>query len=213
MWAGTIGIACGQPAAITVATTRSSPFNASTPSTASTASSASTASAAALGEPAAAGRRVAPAGVALLPDCEPAAAAATALSRARPIPSPSAHSLRVAVDAYKLQLACRLHARNASRLYRGAPPPMLKSVTVLQLRIDGRGALQSMRVLRSNGYRDLDRVAMQSVRAAFPLPAPASGTLKHGSLELVETWLFRDDGRFQLRTLAGPQADANLPDE
>jgi protein TonB len=31
--------------------------------------------------------------------------------------------------------------------------------------------------------------------------------LRHGRLEISETWLFNNDGRFQLRTIAQPQMD------
>jgi protein TonB len=30
--------------------------------------------------------------------------------------------------------------------------------------------------------------------------------LRSGRVEVAETWLFRDDGRFQIRSLAEPQA-------
>jgi protein TonB len=61
-------------------------------------------------------------------------------------------------------------------------------------------------VLRSNGIRSLERRAIQSVRAAAPLPIPAAGLLRRGAADITETWLFRDDGRFQVRTLAQVQA-------
>ena len=47
---------------------------------------------------------------------------------------------------------------------------------------------------------------MQSVRDASPLPAPQRSLVRNGRIELTETWLFRDDGRFQIRTLAQAQA-------
>ena len=109
-------------------------------------------------------------------------------------------------DVYKREVACRIHARNGAHLYDGAPPPVLRSIVVLSVRINSAGRLVSVRVLRSNGVRQLERRAMQSVRTAMPLPVPAKPVLKQGMIEITETWLFRDDGRFRVRTLASVQA-------
>ncbi len=109
-------------------------------------------------------------------------------------------------DRYKREVACHLHSRNAVHLYQGQPPPMLRSVVVLAMRIDERGRPLRVSVLRSNGIRELERRAMQSVRDASPLPAPQRSLVRNGRIELTETWLFRDDGRFQIRTLAQAQA-------
>ena len=110
------------------------------------------------------------------------------------------------LERYKRDLACRIHARNGTHLYEGAPPPVLRSVVVLAVRIDARGRPVRIGVLRSNGIRSLERRAIQSVRAAAPLPIPAGALLRRGAADITETWLFRDDGRFQVRTLAQVQA-------
>jgi protein TonB len=107
---------------------------------------------------------------------------------------------------YKRDVACRIHARNPAHLYDGAPPPVLRSVVVLSVRVDARGRPSRIRVIRSNGIRVLERRAIQSVRAAAPLPIPAAALLRRGATDITETWLFRDDGRFQVRTLAQVQA-------
>jgi len=109
-------------------------------------------------------------------------------------------------EGYKREVACRIHARNGSQLYEGAPPPVLRSIVVLSVRIDAAGRPVRIGVLRSNGIRMLERRAIQSVRSAAPLPVPASRILRKGSADIVETWLFRDDGRFQVRSLASVQA-------
>jgi protein TonB len=110
------------------------------------------------------------------------------------------------LEAYKRDLACHIHARNRAQLYDGAPPPVLRSVVVLTVRVDARGRPLRIGVLRSNGIRTLERRAIQSVRAAAPLPIPKAGLLRRGTADITETWLFRDDGRFQIRTLAQVQA-------
>ena len=131
-----------------------------------------------------------------------AAAAEPALSRCEAGSSKQGDNL----ERYKRDLACRIHARNGTHLYDGAPPPVLRSVVVLSVRVDARGRLVRIGVLRSNGIRSLERRAIQSVRAAAPLPIPARALLRHGAADITETWLFRDDGRFQIRTLAQVQA-------
>ena len=129
----------------------------------------------------------------------PIASMPAACVQARGVPSAT-------LDAYKRDVACHIHSRNGERLYDGAPPPMLRSIVVLTVRIDAAGRPVNIRVLRSNGIRDLERRAVQSVRDAAPLPLPAKPMLRKGLADITETWLFRDDGRFQVRTLASVQA-------
>jgi protein TonB len=83
---------------------------------------------------------------------------------------------------------------------------VLRSVVVLSVRIDAVGRPVRIAVLRSNGLRALERRAVQSVRDAAPLPVPDRQMLRRGIASITETWLFRDDGRFQIRTLASAQA-------
>ncbi len=116
----------------------------------------------------------------------------------------------VTLDLYKHDLACRIHARNGGQIYQGAPPPVLRSVVVLTFRIDSKGRPVQIAVRRSNGIRGLERRAIQSVRLASPLPVPSAAMFKRGSTEITETWLFRDDGRFQVRTLAMVQAKSGF---
>ncbi|MEO6269426.1 MAG: energy transducer TonB, partial [Lautropia sp.] len=108
--------------------------------------------------------------------------------------------------AYRREMACLIHARNGAYLYDGAPPPALRSVVVLSIGVNPAGRLVRVRVLRSNGIRELERRAIQSVRSAMPLPAPGKPMITQGRTEITETWLFRDDGRFRVRSLASVQA-------
>lgn len=84
---------------------------------------------------------------------------------------------------------------------------MLKSVVVLSIVVDADGRLTRVRVLRGNGHHALEQLALQSVQAAAPLPRPGA-LVRRGVAEFNETWLFRDDGRFQLRSTAEAQADS-----
>jgi periplasmic protein TonB len=109
------------------------------------------------------------------------------------------------VDGYKKDAARSIYEANRKYLYDGAPPPVLKSVVVLSITIDPDGQPTRVAVLRSNGYNDLDKLALQSVQRAAPLPLPSRMILRRGGLEYTETWLFREDGRFQIRSLAEVQ--------
>lgn len=85
-------------------------------------------------------------------------------------------------------------------------PPILKSVVVLDISVDRDGNPVHVAVRRSNGYKDLERAAVESVKRAGPLPAPSSAVLGgHTTVSYTETWLFRPDGRYQIRSIAEEQ--------
>ncbi len=135
----------------------------------------------------------------------PVAEAKAAATGKAPEAEPPRESQARNVDGYKRDAARRIYFRNAARLFDGAPPPVLKSIVVLTIRTDAKGMPTRVQVMRSNGYRDLEQVAIQSVHEASPLPIPHVAVLKKGGVEYVETWLFRDDGRYQIRSLADAQ--------
>lgn len=118
---------------------------------------------------------------------------------------PARESTAASLDGYKRDAARRIYFSNRTLLFDGAPPPVLKSLVVLSIRTDAAGKPTRVAVLRSNGYRDLEQRAIRSVHDAAPLPVPRASVLHKGAVEYVETWLFRDDGRFQIRSLAVAQ--------
>lgn len=125
----------------------------------------------------------------------------------RALPSavpPARESISAArtMDEYKNEVARRIYSTSSPDLFEGAPPPMLKSVVVLEIAVDSTGQLKRLALRRSNGYAKLSDLAMQSVRRATPLPRPSRALMRSGVAEFNETWLFRDDGRFQIRSLA-----------
>jgi len=139
----------------------------------------------------------------------PARETPPAPQEAPPPPSPQAGAPRIPppktpLDAYKRDVAQRILDANAARTFEGAPPHLLRAVVVLQYTVDGRGTLTGLRTLRSPEGA-MAKVAVESLRAAAPLPAPPADLLRKGKLEVAETWLFRDDGRFQVRSLAESQ--------
>lgn len=141
----------------------------------------------------------APASVIAAP-VEPAAIAAEPAATARPRRSGASRAAE-----YKIEVAEHIHAASESSVYEGAPPPTLRSVVVVSLAIDRAGNLIESRVVRDNGDADMVRAALESARRAAPFPVPSSGVAPRGRVSFFETWLFRDDGRFRLRSLAQAQ--------
>jgi len=126
--------------------------------------------------------------------------------RVEPAPRlPAQEAEARSLEEYKQQVAHAILHANAEHTFIGRLPEVLKSVVVLQVEIDRHGFAYGVKLFRSNGYKDLEARAIQSVRAGS-LPRPGGGvTGGHGYVSFTETWLFRDDGKFQIRTLAGPQ--------
>jgi len=111
------------------------------------------------------------------------------------------------VDGYKRDLALRISQRNADKVYPGRPQALLRSVVVLRYAVDASGNLVRSEIMRSNRDRETESTALATLRNSSPFPRPATHLLKRGQLEVSETWLFNNDGRFQLRTIAQPQMD------
>jgi protein TonB len=125
-----------------------------------------------------------------------------------PPPAPPARSAAPTLDAYKREAASRITQRNADSIA-DALPPILKSVVVLDITVDRDGRPVVVAVRRSNGYRELEQAAIASVHRAGPFPAPPPALLEGtNTVTYVETWLFRPDGRFQVRSVAGVQPSA-----
>jgi len=74
---------------------------------------------------------------------------------------------------------------------------MLKSVVILEIAIDGEGRLLGASVVRSNGHPELAQRALDTVVAAAPFTPPVAGQ----GVRFLETFLFRDDECFQIRSL------------
>ncbi len=113
-----------------------------------------------------------------------------------------------ALDQYKIMAAQRVTEVNAKEITPGNPQPMLRSVVSLEYWVDRGGNVTSVVLYRSNGDREAERIAVASLRRASPLPAPSRALVdSSGRVRAVETWLFNNDGRFQLRSVAAPQID------
>lgn len=126
---------------------------------------------------------------------------------ARPSAEPAAPVVRLAaldpaLENWKRIAAEKVYAVNRAHLFDGRPEHLLRAVIVVEATVDREGKVVRSKILRSPGITSLDNVALGSLKAASPLPAPPSRLVSRGPLVFSETWLFRKDGRFQLRSLA-----------
>jgi protein TonB len=112
------------------------------------------------------------------------------------------------LERYHVEVAQRILERNPSYVLHGTPQAMLRSVVVVSFTVDRDGRVVHSSVYRTNGDDEAEATALATLRRASPLPAPPARLLDaRGHLELMEDWLFNDNGKFQLRTLASPQAE------
>lgn len=111
------------------------------------------------------------------------------------------------LDQYRSAVAQRIAERSPSYVLRGTPQAMLRSLVVVSFTVDRDGRVLESSVYRTNGDDEAESTALASLRRASPLPQPPGKLLNgRGQLELFEDWLFNDNGKFQLREFASPQA-------
>lgn len=129
-------------------------------------------------------------------------------------PAPPANAARTAspavssassTDAYKRDIARQITALHQQQVYAEQPQALLRAVIVLRYAIDADGKLIKAEILRSNKDQFAEKTALASLRNSAPFPVPQAKLLRGGKLEASETWLFNDDGRFQIRSIALPQ--------
>jgi protein TonB len=125
---------------------------------------------------------------------------------ARPFTSsPTSKPPPAGLDAYKTQVAQHVVQHNPGHTYQGTLPPLLPAIVVLEITVDSDGRMTNVAVQRSRNP-DASEVALASMRRSTPLPRPQQLALASGKLTFSETFLFADRERYQLRSLAGPQA-------
>jgi protein TonB len=112
-----------------------------------------------------------------------------------------APSRATTLDDFKKQMARRI-TESSTEVSSEPLPPMLKSIVVLDITIDREGRPQRVALRRSNGYKLLERKAMESVWRAAPYAPPGPAILRGASsVSFLETFLFTEDDRFQIRSL------------
>jgi protein TonB len=126
-----------------------------------------------------------------------------AVSAPKP-PEPWARA-RTPLEAYKQEVAQRVMVANATHGFEGVAPHFLRAVIVVQMSVDRSGKIASARILRSPGNPALEQLTLASLKRAEPLAAPPHVLLVGNRVEFTESFLFRDDSKFQIRSLAAPQ--------
>jgi periplasmic protein TonB len=122
------------------------------------------------------------------------------------LPPPAAVN-SLTLDQYRNAVARRIVERNPSYVLNGTPQAMLRSLVVVAFTVNRNGEVVTSSVFRTNGDDDAEATALATLRRAAPLPPPPAQLLNRlGQVEMMEDWLFNDNGKFQLRPLASPQA-------
>ena len=112
-------------------------------------------------------------------------------------------------DQVKAEFARAVYLNSAAQVHNEQPQALLRAVVVLRIRLDEQGQWAA-EVFRDNPEQpEMTRAALESVSR---LPAPVGLSPRARQLlqndGLVEAWLFQNDGRFALKTLAKPQRSA-----
>ena len=104
---------------------------------------------------------------------------------------------------WKRLAAERIHYQNKQHTYEGKAPDIVHAVIVVQMTVAPDGKVLKTDILRSPDYAGAEAaLAVKSAYAASPLPPVPVASGSNRPIQVAETWLFRKDGRFQLRTLA-----------
>lgn len=112
-------------------------------------------------------------------------------------------------DQIKADFARAVYLSSAAQVHNDQPQPLLRAVVVLRIRLNEQDQWQA-EVFRENPDQpEMTRAALESV-AKLPAPVGLSAKARQAlrSEGLVEAWLFQNDGRFALKTLAKPQRSA-----
>lgn len=125
----------------------------------------------------------------------------------KPVTTAQGGSTADSIDEYKRELGRRIQQVNSTKVYVVRPQALLRSVIVIRFVVDAEGGLVRSEIQRSNRDKQTEATAIASLRNTAPFPKPPPALLRGGKLELSESWLFNNDGRFQVRSLALKQID------
>jgi len=109
-------------------------------------------------------------------------------------------------DQVKADFARAVYRHWATKVHNERPQALLRAVVVLRVKLNDQDQWQA-EVFRDNPQQpEMTQVALETVTR---LPPPVGLTAKARELlhsqGLIEAWLFQNDGRFALKTLAKPQ--------
>ena len=109
------------------------------------------------------------------------------------------------LSAYKVDLAQRISETDSTHVYVGQPQALLRAVVVVKFTVDANGKLLRSEIVRGNRDSATENTVLASLRSTAPFPKPSSALLRNGRVEITETYLFNNDGRYQIRSIAKEQ--------
>jgi protein TonB len=124
----------------------------------------------------------------------------------KPVTTSEGGSTARTLEAYKHEVGLRIQEVNSTKVYVVRPQALLHAVIVVRFSIDAQGGLIRSEVLRGHD-KITEATAVSSLRATAPFPKPPPALLTGGRLEMSESWLFNNDGKFQIRSVALQQMD------
>jgi protein TonB len=122
----------------------------------------------------------------------------------RTVPAPTL-APPAGLDDYKTRVARHVVQHNPGHNYSGILPPLLPAIVVLEITVERDGQLADVAVQRARDP-EAAQTALGAMRRSTPLPRPEQLARADGKLKFSETFLFADHERYQLRSLAAPQA-------
>ncbi len=103
---------------------------------------------------------------------------------------------------YRRDAARHVYATNKERIYQGKLPPVLYAVGTLQVNLDVNGKVLSMHWMRAPSHApEVIAEIERTVLEASPFPAAT----RLGKVTWTDTWLWDEEGQFQLDTLSEGQ--------
>ncbi len=120
-----------------------------------------------------------------------------------PLSNQSAGLQSLATDplSYRKDAARHLYQHYAQRIYKGKLPPLLKSVSVVEVLVGPGGQVLDITWSRPPRLAEVRQEIESMILKAGPFPAP----LKLRKVTYTETWLWHASGLFQLDTLTEGQ--------
>ena len=112
-------------------------------------------------------------------------------------------------DQVKADFARAVYLGSATQVHNERPQAMLRAVVVLRIKLGDNDQWQA-EVFRDNP--DQPEMTQAAIDSVTKLPAPVGLSAKALQMlrndGMIEAWLFQNDGRFALKTLAKPQRSA-----
>lgn len=109
------------------------------------------------------------------------------------------------MDESRRHYAAEVYSASPEWVHDRRPQPLLRAVVVLRNKLDASGHWRT-EVMRGNEQQpEMVARAIESAHRVHPERLPDSVREKLMREGVIETWLFDNDGRFQVRTLAKAQ--------